>query len=84
MAFFMSSMHYGEQENILYKFDIGVGSNAELDCTSSGIRNCVRGNKQPTASVIILLPGDYPQNLPSIPRSIPADELNVNLRSSNL
>jgi len=37
----------------------------------------LRGNLKPFGSTLILLAGDFRQTLPIIPRSTPADEMNV-------
>ncbi|KAJ8866387.1 hypothetical protein PR048_032230 [Dryococelus australis] len=48
------------------------------------IAEMARGNKQLFGGALILLSGDFRQTPPVIPRSAPADELNVCLRSSVL
>lgn len=44
----------------------------------------LRGNDQLFGNVLIVLAGDFRQTLPVIPRSTPADEINVCLKSSYL
>jgi hypothetical protein len=44
----------------------------------------LRGNRTPFGNALILLAGDFRQTLPVIPRSTPADEINVCLKYSTL
>ena len=44
----------------------------------------LRGKSKPFGSTLILLAGDFRQTLPIIPKSTPADEMNVCLKNSNL
>ncbi|KAG8239489.1 hypothetical protein J437_LFUL019012 [Ladona fulva] len=44
----------------------------------------LRGNNRIMGGAVVVLPGDFRQTLPVIPRSTPADELNASLKASHI